>query len=185
MRKHPPGPFDQRNQPLRGFFTMAKAKHTQIDSLEATRNALPFFRKGNHTVAASWWTVTPSGDYAEDLKTGKAFAKAFLPMLTYNGGAAALGWIVSDMAIAGRKMVGSAKEYHGIDAVAVGFMLAIGGTLQSAIGGLAIAACAIEKPGSDLGPKFVELVKNGAVLHGLNRNTLLHNPNACIIGGAA
>jgi hypothetical protein len=52
-------------------------------------------------VQASWWNVTPSGDYAADLKTGREYAQQFLPLLSFNGGAAALGWIVNDMAIAG------------------------------------------------------------------------------------
>ena len=72
----------------------------------------------------------------------------------------------------------------GIDAVALGFMMEIGGSLQASIVGMAVAACAIEQPGSDLGPKFVELVKSGTALHGLNRSTLFHNPNACILEAA-
>jgi len=77
--------------------------------------------------------------------------------------------------------VNNPKDWRGIDAVALGFMMEIGGALQSALLGMAVATVAIDKPGSDLGPKFVELVKSGNALHGLNRSTLFHNPNACIL----
>jgi hypothetical protein len=160
---------------------MTKSKTSKPDTLEATRDALPFFRKGNRTVKASWWNVTPSGDYAADLATGHAYAKDFLPMLSFNGGAAALGWIVSDMAIAGRSIAGSSREWHGVDAVAAGFMLGIGGSLQSAIGVIAVAAVAIEMPKGDLGAKVVNLVKSGHALDPLRRSTLYHNPSDRII----
>jgi hypothetical protein len=145
------------------------------------RDALPFFKKGRGKVATSWWNVSPSGNYAADLDTGKEYARAFLPMLRFNAGASGLGCIVSDMAKAGRDPANNPKDWRGIDAVALGFILEIGGSLQASIVGMAVAAVAIEKPGSDLGPKFVELVKSGAALHGLNRSTLFHNPNACIL----
>jgi hypothetical protein len=48
---------------------------------------------------------------------------------------------------------------------------------------ISVAAVAIEVPNTDLGTKFVELVKSGNVLDGLNRNTLFHDPDACIIAG--
>jgi hypothetical protein len=102
-------------------------------------------------------------------------------MLSFNGGAAALGWIVSDMAIAGRSIAGSAKDWHGVDAVAAGFMLAIGGSLQSAIGVIAVAAVAIEMPKADLGAKVVNLVRSGNALNPLRRSTLYHNPSDRII----
>jgi hypothetical protein len=47
----------------------------------------PFFKKGRGKAATSWWNVTPSGNYAADLETGMAYAKAFLPKLTFNSGA--------------------------------------------------------------------------------------------------
>jgi hypothetical protein len=141
----------------------------------ALRDALPFFKKGRGKVATSWWSVTPSGNYSADLETGKEYARAFLPMLQFNAGASDLAVIVSDMGTAK-----DLKEWRGIDDVALGFMMEIGGALQAALASIAIAACAIEKPGSDLGPKFVELVKNGDVLRGLNRSTLFHNPTASI-----
>jgi hypothetical protein len=163
---------------------MTKSKPNKPDTLEATRDALPFFRKGNRTVKASWWNVTPSGDYAADLATGQAYAQDFLPMLSFNGGAAALGWIVSDMAIAGQSIAGSAKDWHGVDAVAAGFMLAIGASFQSAIGVIAVAAVAIEMPKSDLGAKVVNLVRGGHALSPLQRSTLYHNPGDRIISVA-
>ena len=92
-----------------------------------------------------------------------------------------LAAIVSDMAKAGRDPANNPKGWRGIDAVALGFMMEIGGALQSALLGMAVATVAIDKPGSDLGPKFVELVRSGNALHGLNRSTLFHNPNACIL----
>ncbi len=163
---------------------MTKAKNsTKRPKNEATtlRDALPFFKKGRGKVATSWWNVTPTGNYSADLETGKDYARAFLPMMTFNAGAADLGAIVSDMAKAGRDPVKNPKNWRGIDAVALGFLMEIGGSLQSAMIGIAVAACAIEKPSSDLGPKFVAIVKSGNWLRGLNRSTLFHNPTACII----
>ena len=57
----------------------------------------------------------------------------------------------------------------------------IGGSLQAGMVSIAIAACAFEKGGSDLGPKFLEVVKAGNAMRSLNRNTLFHNPNAGLI----
>jgi hypothetical protein len=151
----------------------------------ALRDALPFFNKGRGKVATSWWNVTPSGNYSADLETGKEYARAFLPLMKYNAGPSTLGAIVSDMAKAGRDPANNPKDWRGIDAVALGFMMEIGGSLQASIVGMVVAAVAIEKPDSDLGPKFVELVKSGEALRGLNRSTLFHNPNACIFGGRA
>jgi hypothetical protein len=164
---------------------MAKAKTKAKNDATAMRDALPFFRKRRGKVAASWWNVTPSGNYTADLETGMEYARAFLPMLTFNAGASDLGCIVSDMALAGRDPVKNPKDWHGIDNVALGFLMGIGGSLQSAIVSIAVAACAIEKPGSDLGPKFVALVKDGGALRGSNRSTLFHDPNACIFEGRA
>ena len=162
---------------------MAKPNDSMGTKSDATaiRDALPFFKKGRGKVATPWWNVSPSGNYAADLETGKAYARAFLPMLTFNAGASDLAAIVSDMAKAGRDPANNPKGWRGIDAVALGFMMEIGGALQSALLGMAVATVAIDKPGSDLGPKFVELVRSGNALHGLNRSTLFHNPNACIL----
>src|ERR1700682_1765247 len=103
--QHSPGPDhpEPRNPQSENQMTNAKAntKKPKSEAI-ALRDALPFFKKGRGKVATSWWNVTPSGDYATDLKTGKNYARAFLPMLTFNGGASALGAIVSDMAKAGR-----------------------------------------------------------------------------------
>jgi hypothetical protein len=151
----------------------------------ALRDALPFFKKGRGKVATPWWNVTPSGNYSADLETGKDYARAFLPMMTFNAGASDLAAIVSDMAKAGRDPANNPRAWRGVDAVALGFLMEIGGSLQAAIASIAIAACAIEQPASDLGPKFVELVKSGDALRGLNRSTVFHNPDACIIEGRA
>jgi hypothetical protein len=166
---------------------MAKAKNTTKTKSDATtlRDALPFFKKGHGKVATSWWNVTPSGNYSADLETGKQYARAFMPMLRFNAGASDLATIVSAMAKAGRDPANNPKDWRGIDAVALGFMMEIGGSLQAAMVGMAVATIAIEKPASDLGPKFVKLVKSGEALRGLNRSTLFHNPTACIIEGRA
>jgi hypothetical protein len=154
----------------------AKAKNEAI----AMRDALPFFRKGRGKVETSWWSVTPSGDYAADIKTGKKYARAFLPMLSFNAGASDLGVIVSDMAKAGRDLATNPKEWRGIDAIALGFMMEIGGSLQAAMVSVTIAATAIKNPTFDLGKKFLEVVEAGNALKSLNRSTLFHNPTASI-----
>jgi hypothetical protein len=143
------------------------------DEVTAIRDELPFFKKG-HRNASQWWHVKPSGEYATDLETGKRYARAFIPLLSFNVGPAALGWVISSM-------LTNNGQQRGIDAIATGFILEIGGSLQSAMIGLTIAAVAIEQPGSDLGPKFVELFKTGNALRGSNRSTLFHNPNASIL----
>jgi len=76
--------------------TSAKRSRKKPKSEAATlRDALPFFKKGRGKVATSWWNVTPSGNYATDLKTGKEYARAFMPMLSFNAGASDLAVIVS------------------------------------------------------------------------------------------
>jgi hypothetical protein len=162
---------------------MAKLKKSMQPKNEATaiRDALPFFKKGRGKVAASWWNVTPSGNYAADLETGKAYARAFRPLLRFNCGGSDLAIIVSHMALAGRDIEKAPKAWRGIDSVALGFMMEIGGALQSALVGIAAAAVAIEKPDSELGPRFLELVESGTVLNGLGRGSLFHNPNAPIL----
>jgi hypothetical protein len=161
---------------------MAKAKNSTKSKNEATalRDALPFFKKGRGKVATSWWNVTPSGDYSADLKTGQAHARAFMPMLQFNAGASDLAAIVSDMAKAGRNPANNPKDWRGIDAIALGFMMEIGGSLQAAVASIAIAATAIKNPTSDLGPKFLEVVEAGNAMRGLSRSTLFHNPTASI-----
>jgi len=49
------------------------------------------------------------------------------------------------------------------------------------MGGIAIAAAAIEMPEGDLGAKFVKLVKSGHAFDPLRRSTLFHDPNALIL----
>ena len=102
-----------------------------------------------------------------------------MPLMAYNAGASDLAVIVSDMAIAGRDK-SRTKAWRGIDDVALGFLLGIGGILQSAIGSVAVATVALETPSSDLGEKFVALAKSGKAFQPLRRSTLLHDPNANI-----
>jgi hypothetical protein len=109
-----------------------------------------------------------------------AYAKAFLPMMMFNAWASDLGTIVSDMAKAGRDCEKNPKNRRYIDDIALGFLMWIGGSLQSAMVGIGLAAVAIEKPEGDLGPKFVKLVKSGNILTPLRRNTLFHDPGANI-----
>jgi hypothetical protein len=148
--------------------------------LTQLRDALPFFKKGRGAEPTSWWNVTPTGDYATDLATGRGYARDFMPMLMFNAGASALGTIISDMAMAGRDQAKNPKEWRGIDNVALGFMMQIGDSLQSAVVGLAIAGTAIKQPETDLGAKFVEQLESGDLLRGASRSTLFHNPSASI-----
>ena len=164
--------------------SQAKRKNTTKQAAmrehAATRDGLPFFKKGRGKVKTSWWNVTPSGDYGADLETGMAYAKAFLPMMMYNSGASDLGVIVSHMALSGRDRSKTPKDWCGIDNVALGFLMGIGGSLQAAMGGVAIAAAAIKHPEGTLGPDFLKLVEAGNAFNPLRRNTLFHDPNANI-----
>lgn len=165
---------------------MAKAKNsTKENDATALRDALPFFKKGRGKVKPSWWNVTPSGNYGTDIETGFAYAKAFLPMLTFNAGASSLGAIVSDMAKAGRDPVNNPKDWRGIDSVALGFLMGIAGSLQTAMATIAFAAVAIDRPNSDLGPKLVELVKRGGALEPARFATLFNDPGASIFSRKA
>jgi hypothetical protein len=67
-------------------------------------NSLPFKKKGMGRGKSEhpWWSVKPSGDYKTNLDIGRRYARAFLRLLEFNVGPAALGWIVSDMARVGR-----------------------------------------------------------------------------------
>jgi hypothetical protein len=173
--------FARRRTPIaRSSAKTSKSKTKPKNEAMAMRDALPFFRKGHGKVETSWWDVAPSGDYAADLKTGKEYARAFLPMLSFNAGASDLGVIVSDMAKAGRDLANNPKERRGIDDIALGFMMEIGGSLQAAIASFSIAATAIKYPASDLGEKFLAVVEAGNELKSLNRSTLFHNPTANI-----
>ena len=156
-------------------------KKTAAKGATAVRDALPFFKKGRGKIPTSWWSVTPSGNYSADLETGMAYASAFLPLMKYNAGASSLGAIVSDMAKAGRNIEKKPNDWRGIDSVALGFIMGIGGILQSTMGGIAIAAAAIEMPEGDLGAEFVKLVKSGHAFDPLRRSTLFHDPNALIL----
>ena len=165
---------------------MTSAKHTgKKPKGEATalRDTLPFFTARHGKVAASWWNVTPSGDYVADLRTGAKYARAFMPMLHFNAGASDLALVVSHMAKAGRDPMKNPEDWRGIDAVALGFLMEIGTSLQAAMVSIALAAVAIERPASDLGPKFVELVKAGGAMQMTCRATLYHDPNANIWEG--
>jgi hypothetical protein len=147
----------------------------KLSQAQTIINSLPFQRKGVGKGKSDhpWWVVKPSGDYATNLETGRRYARAFLPLLEFNVGPAALGWIVADMAL-----VGHAEKGRAIDDIALGFMIEIGGILQSAMGAISIATVAIENPDSDLGPKFAKLVKAGEALKAINRQTLFHDPDA-------
>jgi hypothetical protein len=164
--------------PLR---TASKSTLKSKGDATTLRDALPFFRKRRGKVGQSRWNVTPSGNYSADLETGKAYAEAFMPLLQFNAGASDLATIVSDMAKAGRALANNPKEWRGIDAIALGFMMEIGGSLQAAMASIAIAATAIKDPASDLGGKFVKLVEAGGAMRNMNRNTLFHDPNAHIM----
>src|SRR6202165_4369336 len=150
MRKHSPGPDHQNpsrpHKQKRDIPMTKRTNSTRKPKNEATelRDALPFFKKGRGKVATSWWNVTPAGNYSADLETGKAYARAFMPMLRFNAGASDLAAIVSDMAKSGRHPANNPKDWRGIDAVALGFMMEVGGSLQASIVGMAVAACAIE-----------------------------------------
>lgn len=157
-----------------------RRRPANASELTVLRDALPFFRKGRGKVETSWWDVIPTGNYVADLDTGKKYAREFLPLMMFNAGAASLGSIISDMARAGRDPVKNAKPYRAVDAVALGFILEIGGMLQSGLCSVAIAATAIKDPSSDLGPKFLELVESGEVFRGTRPSTLAYDPNASI-----
>jgi hypothetical protein len=160
--------------------TRSRANKSAVDVLV---NALPFHTKRTKD-NTPWWNVKPTGDYSKDLETGKGYARYFLPLMAYNLGPVALGWIVCDMAEAGRKGTEPASTGRCIDAIALGFMLEIGGALQSTMGSVAAAACAIRSSAdpTEMGTQFVALVDSGNAFKSLDRTTLLHDPNENIFG---
>jgi hypothetical protein len=76
---------------------------------------MPFFDRD----APSTWRVTPSGDYAKDVATGRGYAMLFLSSCDGTAGwASLLPQIVADMIRAGQ-----------VNGITIGFMGAIGGLL--------------------------------------------------------
>lgn len=179
LTKAPPKGAEPRRRP--GARSVVK----KPDDLTAMRDALPFFksRGRNRKGETSWWNVTPSGDYAADMETGKAYARAFLPMMVFNCGSAALAQIVSEMAITGRDPEKNSKD-RGIDDIALGFLHEIGNSVQAAIGSIATATVALKgRKNSKLRSNFVETVESKGVMHMLrmnSRSTLFHDPGATI-----
>lgn len=181
--KNPPPimmkPAPKSRKPATGKAATA-AKPVDLITL---RDALPFFRSGRGKIETSWWNVTPSGDYTADLETGKAYARAFLPMMTFNAGASTLGCIVSHMAKAGRDPAKNTSKHRDIDNVALGFLIEIGNSLSAAIGSIALATVAMKQPSSDLAANFVKMVDSGSVLTMLqmqSRSSLYHDPGETI-----
>lgn len=165
--------------------TKARGK---VPAATALRNALPFVKLNSASEGGGvdYWNVTPSGNYTKDLAKGREYARAFLPMLAYNAGAAELAAIASAMALAGRDLASRPQgqlaipKWRGIDGVAMGFMMEICGILQGLMVGAAVAAWAIKDGKKAEGAQFVAALESGALYKGLNRATLLNDPNGLI-----
>jgi hypothetical protein len=81
---------------------------------------MPFFDRD----AGSTWRVTPTGDYAADVETGRRYGWAFLRSCDGTvGWAALLPAIVADMVRAGQ-----------VNGIVVGFMGVVGRMLAAVIG---------------------------------------------------
>jgi hypothetical protein len=163
---------------MRKATTKARGKAPAATEL---RNALPFVKLNSATEGGGvdYWNVTPSGKYTEDVATGKAYARAFLPMMAYNCGASELAAIASAMALAARDNP-DMPEWRGIDSVAMGFMFELAGILQGLMAGAAVAAWAIKDGKKAEGAQFVAALEGGSLYKGLNRATLLNDPNGSI-----
>lgn len=165
-----------------------KARAKKVPAAHALRNALPFIKLNSEGEGGgvNYWSVTPSGNYTQDLATGKEYARAFLPMMAYNAGASDLAAIVSAMALAARDLASrpqghlAVPRWRGIDGVAMGFLFEIGGILQSLMGGAIVAASAIKGDKKAEGAQFVAALEGGELFKGLNRATLLNDPNGSI-----
>lgn len=157
--------------------TKARGK---VPAATALRNSLPFVKlnSAGEGGGVNYWSVTPSGSYTKDLATGREYARAFLPMLAYNAGASELAAITSAMALAARHS--AVPKWRGIDSVAMGFMMEICGILQGLMAGAAVAAWAIKGGKKAEGALFVAALESGALYKGLNRSTLLNDPNGLI-----
>jgi len=132
----------------------------------ALRDALPFFKNRQGKVAQSYWNVTPSGDYSADLETGKAYARAFMP---YCGSTLVRPiWLPScpTWRKPGAIPRNNPKDWRGIDAVALGFMMEIGGSLQASIVGMAVARGRDRK--ARFGP-WPQVCRTGQEWHGTAR----------------
>ncbi|WP_157158129.1 hypothetical protein [Bradyrhizobium genomosp. III] len=124
--------------------------------------------------------MQPTGHYSADLKTGAEYARAFLPLLMFNAGASDLGMIVSHMALAGRRAESKTPDWRGVDDIALGFLMEIGGILQGLLGGVAVAASAIKHDNKKTAADFVSVVESGEIYKGLSRSTIFHDPHATI-----
>lgn len=157
--------------------TKARGK---VPAATALRNALPFIKLNSVSEGGgvNYWNVTPSGNYTKDLATGREYAHAFLPMMAYNAGASELAAIASAMALAASHS--AVPKWRGIDSVAMGFMMEIGGILQGLMAGAAVAAWAIKDGKKAEGAQFVAALESGALYKGLNRATMFNDPNGLI-----
>jgi hypothetical protein len=172
-------------QKTRKATTKASGK---LPEATALRNALPFIKLGSTAEGGgvNYWNVCPSGQYTEDLERGRKYARAFLPMMAYNAGASDLACIVSAMALAARDLSSrpqghlAVPRWRGIDNVAMGFMMEIGGMLQAMMGGAIVAAGAIKHGRTEQAAQFADAVERGELFKGLQRSTLSHDPTATI-----
>jgi hypothetical protein len=142
----------------------------------AKRDALPFYctkRNAPHR----WWTVEPTANFADDMETGRKYARQFLEHLFINAGPAMLAWIVSDMAAASK----SQKGQRHIDNIAVGFMHEIATMLQAGIINLAIGRMSISDPTTEMARAYCKRFDAGNILKIAPTASLDRHPSGSIL----
>ncbi len=159
----------------------AKARCSAVKSGKAAlcskhMHGLPFTRKGTRSTSQSWWAVSPTGSWQEDLDKGREYAGAFLPHLKTNGGPPMLAWIFDGMARAANYQ---GSERRSIDGIASGFLMEIVRFLQRAQLELLVARIALDKPSSSLAKDFKARFNNGAFLHAPSWQMLSIEPPTC------
>jgi hypothetical protein len=91
--------------------------------LYAYRKKLPFFDRKRGT-SATWWNVSPTGNYETDYQTGQEYAAAFWRVSGTTGCAGSdLGQILLAMHEPSRK---KSKRHNGLSGIEIGFIRGIG-----------------------------------------------------------
>jgi hypothetical protein len=80
----------------------------------------------HHRDRGSWWSVNPTGNYADDYQTGRTYAAALMPMMLRNAGPPTLSVILGDMFDTVSDRHGSRYRQSKLSGIEIGFMRGLG-----------------------------------------------------------
>lgn len=149
----------------------ARAKRSAVKQKPSRRKSakqvgphdhLPFVSKDMENGEVSWWRVEPTGDWQEDLATGKGYARIFSPSLHNIAGGPTLGWIVDGMAKTAKPHDSHSRI---IDGIASGFLMELVSIFQQANRAVMIAGIALDNPKGPMADYFKAAWNDGTLLH--------------------